>query len=615
MLKNLPKVVKRLHAHDPAVRREAAEQLADGDDRAIYPLIKALSDPSAGVQDAAMRSLIAIGSEVTAYMVLPLLREGTYLRNTALIILTRLGGVTVPLLYSLLSDKDADIRKFAIDLLSDIKVDVDRDRLLPLLQDENANVRAATAKAAGELDFQEAIPALIEALGDDEWVAFYALQSLGELGARIAAPHIVELLKSPSEVVRFSAIETLGRIGTADVSETLISYLLSATDDERAAIVKSLVQIGITPAMVGLTEHLIRMLKESDWEDKAIALRGIEVLNAKAAVPVLVNMIGELDPAMPDTEERHAIMSRTILSIDAESELMKLLAAPDLKYRGRAFAIELLGELKSSKAVPLLMEHLKALSRDLRRASAEALGEIGEAETVAPLLETSQKDVDAHVRKAAIEALGKIRASQAFEPLLALIGVEKYADIIEKIVEALIHIDESRFLENLGSYSGLIRKTAARIVTDVSLLLKLVEDPEQTVKYEAIKGLGRLGSSEAIDKLTEFIADTDVDVRKTAVMSLGEARVCSEALFHGLGDDDPWVRFYTVKAIALACDPEAALLQIGRVLEDDFVPVVMSALDVVRDIGGQEAYELLSQHREHPNGDVRGRIEEVLSSL
>jgi len=615
MLKNLPKIVQHLQSQDPSVRRQAAEQLAEGDERAVYPLIKALSDPSAGVQDAAMRSLIAIGGEVTAYMIIPLLREGTYLRNTALIILTRLGSVTVPLLYTLLEDKDPDVRKFAVDLMCDIKEGVERERLLPMFKDENANVRAATAKAVGELGYEDAIPYLVDALKDEEWVSFYALQSLGELEARSSAHHIVDLLASSSEVIRYSAIETLGKIGTPVISDTLISYLFSASDDERSAIVKSIVQIGITPGMVGLTEHLIRMLKEGDWEDKAIACRGIGVLNAKSAVPLLVDLAGGLDPALPDTEERQYLMRMTTLAIDSESELLKLIESPGTKYRGKAFAIELLGELRSKKAIPLLMASLSAMSRDLRRASATALGDIGESSSVVSLLETSQHDVDAHVRKAAIDALGKIGAPEAFEPLIDLIKIEKYTDIIEKVVEALVNIDSARFMSGLASYSGIIRTTAAKTITDPAVLMALSEDEDRNVKFAAIQGLGRIGTPEALDRLSMFIMDPDPEIRKIAVIAMGDAHCCSPELLQHLADDDPWVRFYTVKAVAMACDPDTALEKMGTILEDSFIPVVMSALDVIRGIGGQAAYELLDRHREHPNEDVRAKIEEVLSYL
>jgi len=86
MIRNIKKIIDKLHAKDPSVRRKAAEDLADEIERGIYPLIKALSDENTGVQDAACGRSLLYGGEIVAYMALPLLRENSYLRNTGLII-------------------------------------------------------------------------------------------------------------------------------------------------------------------------------------------------------------------------------------------------------------------------------------------------------------------------------------------------------------------------------------------------------------------------------------------------------------------------------------------------------------------------------------------------
>src|SRR4030067_3403579 len=112
-------LIKNLGHPDASRRRAAAEALAEGDERAVYPLIKALRDDNYGVQDAAINSLMKIKEEITAYMMLPLLREEAFLRNTALMILREMGPIAAPLLPVLLKDKDDDIRKFALDLIHD----------------------------------------------------------------------------------------------------------------------------------------------------------------------------------------------------------------------------------------------------------------------------------------------------------------------------------------------------------------------------------------------------------------------------------------------------------------------------------------------------------------
>ncbi|HTZ18873.1 MAG TPA: HEAT repeat domain-containing protein [Dissulfurispiraceae bacterium] len=615
MIRNIKKVIAKLGNGKPADRRKAAEELAEGDERGIYPLIKALSDENTGVQDAAMRSLISMGGEIVAYMVLPLLRENSYLRNTGLIIMKQLGGVSVPLLYPLLKDKDHDIRKFAIDLLSEIQEGVNPSQIVPSLEDPNANVRAAAAKALGDLRWNDAIPRLIQSLGDEEWVCFYALQSLGDLKAEQAAPAIAALLSSPSEVVRFSAIETMGKLGSAAVLPALISYLSAASGDEKLATVKSIIQIGVTPGLTGLIPHIVRLYSEGDWEDKEIALRGFSELKCREAVPLLVETAGSLDPFSSDAEERTALLKQAILYIGAEEELLNLLDSPHLKYRGKSFVIDILGESKSRKAAGRLSGYLKDVSRDLRRVSAEALGEIGETAAVEELMETSQSDADAHVRRSAIEALGNIGSKEAYKVLKGLLEVEIYPDLLDKIVESLLKIDQEAFLTGISEYSSSVRQIIARLSTDINTLMHLSEDADPAVKISAIGGMGHIGSSEAIERIISFLGQDDPEVRKAAVVSLGDAGLCSDELVKALGDPDPWVRFYAVKSVASVCDPDAAIGKISGMLNDSYVPVIMAAVDAIRDIGGREAFEALASHEEHENGDVRAKIREALDAL
>lgn len=617
MAKNIKKLIQKLSDDDSSVRRSAAEDLSEADERAVYPLIKCLNDDNAGVQDAAMRALMAIGGEVTAYMVLPLLRENTLLRNTALIILKDLGEISVPLLYSLLKDKDEDVRKFAVDLLGEIREGVDASKLLPSFKDPNANARAAVAKTVGLLGYMEALPDLIEALNDEEWVCFSALESLGLLKAEESVESIAALLEKGSETLRFVAIETLGQIGSSKGIDVLRRYLAKASDDERNAVVKSLIQIGITPEMSEISCHLLPMLEDGDWDDREVALKGIVDLNCTEATPLLVDIAGSLDPSIPGNEERVYNIKNTLMSINPEDELIKLLDSEDLKYRGKSFAIEILGETRSKKAVSMLLNYLNDMRRDLRRASAGALGEIQDTDpdAIKGLLDASHQDVDAHVRRTSIDALGNIKSKAAVKPLLELMKVEKYHDVLERIVKALLNIDPESFLADIDGYNSVIREIIADTVMDLGVLFRLSEDSAKTVKSAAIHSIGKVGTAEALTKLSSFLSDGDADIRRAAVVGLGEAGYCSPELVNALHDTDPWVRFYTIKSVVFSCDRERALELIREMLKDEFVPVVMSTIDAIRDIGGSEAYEALSAHEEHPNPDVRDKIREALDAI
>lgn len=630
MKRNLKRLISSLlNDPDSAKRRSAAEELSQYDERVIYPLIKALRDESTAVQEAATQSLISIGTsddeerflvnpgELVTYMVIPLLKEDeAYLRNTALLILTEIGSRAPALIYQLLKDKDPDVRKFGLDLISEIKAGFDGERVIPLLKDSNPNVRAAAARAIGEINYREGVKALVENLHDEEWVVFYILQALAALQAQEAVEAIGELLlSSDSLLVKAEAIETLGKIGTEGISEPLLKYFPLATKDEKREIIKSLIRVGQIPKDHSVKEEIISILKDDEWEEKVLALKGVTLLNINEAVPLIIEIAGALDPSCFDYDEKIAILQDALLHIDSEDELIGLLERDRLKYRAKAFAINTLGKMRSKKAVPVLLTYLKDVKRDIRIASAKALGDIAEKSAVSHLLDRSIEDPDVNVRKAAIEALGMIRAEEAFEPLLNLLDREVYPDVLEAIVTSLIEINQDRFLSNLRSYKNEVKQVLANITYSIDIIDMLLRCDCVDVRKSAIMALGRLGTNEAIGRILEYINSDDKEIKKTAISALGEAQFCSDILFEFLKDEDPWIRYYAVKAMNKGCDTEILIEKLIPLLDDPFPPVVIAVVEILGSIGGSEVYEALYSKREHPQEEVRDKIEEVLSRL
>ncbi|KKL96220.1 hypothetical protein LCGC14_1846670, partial [marine sediment metagenome] len=302
---NIGKLVETLRHEDSSVRRKAAQELGGGDERAIYPLIMALRDENPGVQDAAIRSLVAMGGEVVAYMVIPLLREDSYLRNTAQLMLREMGPVAVPMLYPLLIDKDDDIRKFALDLLGDIQEGVDLEKIIPMTSDPNPNVRASAIRCIGLLGHVDAAAHVEKALEDEEWVAFTALDTLGQIKSDNSVGAIVTLLNSESEAIRTAALETLGSIGSPLASDALLKHIMGTGDEgEKSLAVKNLVRIGVTPSMNNVAGLLMNMMEQASWEDKLIAIAGLADLKEHSAVPLIIDIAGSLDESVLDDDDK-----------------------------------------------------------------------------------------------------------------------------------------------------------------------------------------------------------------------------------------------------------------------------------------------------------------------
>jgi len=333
------------------------------------------------------------------YMVLPLLREGPYLRNTAMVIIKEIGTPAIPLLRALFADRDGDIRKFAIDLIGEIKsCDYPWDLIQLLETDPNPNVRASAAKVVGILKYREAIPTLIAALQDDEWVCFSALEALAEFGDESCLEPVGKLLTSPSSALRYAAIETLGKIRTTQSSSILHAYLPKADDMEKNAIISSLVQIGLTPAMQGIADILMSMLERGEWEERLIAIHGLADIRADHAIPVIIDIAGSLDPSDPVSEERLYAVKQALVDFGCVSSVVETLNNPLIKYRGKVIAVEVIKELGCTGAVPYLVALLDSVSVHVVLAVIDAVAHLAGNEALA-ILSPLQGHPDADVRE------------------------------------------------------------------------------------------------------------------------------------------------------------------------------------------------------------------------
>ena len=452
------RIRKNLASPDAGKRRSAVEALSLGDERAIYPLIKALRDSHPGVQDAAMRSLVSIGGEVVAWMVLPLLREDPFLRNAAMVILEEIGADALSHLPPLLKDKDDDVRKFGIELIADAGGrHLEKPLCERLSDDPNPNVRAAAAKALGALDCRGALPNLVAALKDIEWVRINVLEALSGMREDAAVEPILTLLSDPSHATRHTAIDALGEIGSSRAGEALLAHLGTTDRDERDEVLKSLLRIGVSLPGAGFPEELLGIfLGDDEWKDRLVALRGLVGIADEDALRAVFDMAGSLDTNKLDDEEILRAIKDILLRCVSRDALVHLLDDPSLRFRGKTILVEVVGEMRIREAVPGLVARLRDDVRDIRRAAAQALGRIGDGGAREALI-AAINDPEGHVRKAVVAALGALGGKEAFEPLLSLLRREEYDDVALEAVQALFAIDPEALAASSATLDGCVR--------------------------------------------------------------------------------------------------------------------------------------------------------------
>ncbi|MDF3052820.1 MAG: lyase domain protein repeat-containing protein [Geminicoccaceae bacterium] len=202
------------------------------------------------------------------------------------------------------------------------------------------------------------------------------------------------------------------------------------------------------------------------------------------------------------------------------------------KWRDRAFAAELLGRVGNAKAVPALLETVKATQTE-----------------------------DADVREIALRALARIGDPQAVETLVtALASAEPWlapriADILARhgdvVVDPLIELLNT-------SRNHPARSWAANVLGEVRAqrafpaLVRGLDDPNDEVRAKSAAALGRLGDRRAVPPLLDHLL-TDpaafVRVRIASALSQLEGAEIVDRLVRALGDSAWWVRMRGVEAL------------------------------------------------------------------
>jgi HEAT repeat protein len=326
--KALPQITEALKDSDVLVRVAAVNSLrqANADAKVSYPaFVEALADDSPVVRLSATRAL------------------------------SRFGSQALPQLKLALKDKDAAVRRDAVQVLQGMRSSP--KLVLPLLaeaqKDDNPVVRKSAADVLGSFG-PAALPHLIEALKDqDKDVRNQALDSMKKLegNPQAMAKLLSEALKSEDLMVRRGAAYALSRFGT-DAVDPLIAALKDKDDRIR-------------------------------WE-AADSLRVVGPEAGKAIAP-----LAELAISDPDNKVRKVavIAMLNIHTID-----------------GDRFKED------PSRAVPLLLESLNHKLAQNRWEAAQILGVLGPTakDAIGPLTKATQ-DKDERVRQAAMVALERIK--------------------------------------------------------------------------------------------------------------------------------------------------------------------------------------------------------------
>ena len=391
-------------------------------------------------------------------------------------------------------------------------------RLCEALGHEKACYWACLVIAQIGPDAKMAVPHLQEVLKHEHpEVRIEALVALGEIGpaAAPAAMDIVPLLES-DEIggVRYAAVFALASIGSKDVGKDALEKAARAEDpflNMIAAWALAKIYPEDSTLVRSAAERIVAGLQSKDEHVRRTAARALADFKGHSDIvgPALVASLRDADPQVADT----AVEALASLGSVIVPRVASRLTDADL----RDFAVRLLQRLgpEAKAAVPAILKQLRASGSDedpAFRASLQfTLGLIGpEAKDAVPMLIESLRSEDEDLRSSACFALAKIgKGAAAAVPALrkSLESDDPFTQLSS--AWALLEIDPGD------------RKLAERTVP---LLIGALENERDGVRAEAARTLGGLGdiAEPAIGPLKKLLDDESPEVRQAAKKALGQ---------------------------------------------------------------------------------------------
>ncbi len=387
--------------------------------------------------------------------------------------------------------------------------------LTHLLNEGDAADRCYCARALGNLGESDGVPALLEALHDEDVdVCVDAAAALGRIGSRSVVPVLIESLNTdPNAEVALAVTQALGRIGDAQAIEALIGVA-----SERP-------------------EHLHLNDGWDDWWDMQLA--AVETLGrhqAETALPALQAILEEQDAK------------------DIEDQVLRALARI------------------GGKGLDLIVSRLHNGSVQTRRRAARALASSG-ADRASRVLGRALQDAEPEVRIAAIESLAQLHAHPYLRAVLLLLrdpeqGVRSAAAnaATELAREAGTEALQAELLPVLDDASPAVVRTtlgvlearlsSERINPDIAAkALALLEHDDEELAALAVALVGRSNTDASGQRLAELLGERErpAQVRRQAAMALGargqaDAAVL-DALTHGVLDPEQPVRLGALGAL------------------------------------------------------------------
>jgi serine/threonine-protein kinase len=586
-------ITEALKDGDPAIRRAAADALAQSRDGRLRTMLEPLlGDADLQVRAASASALSTLGARASV----PALREA----------MGRGASVNLAAAEALFKLGDREVQKPLHELMK--KGDEhSRQRAALILCDSDKEARKLVEKRAAKLPHGDPMRfSLLGQLGREDSKArdllaeemdgtgspvlqIAASESLARLEDPRGSARLAQLVQSPDAVVKLRAYRALANLDDQSGYEVFVSAFGDAArpSGERVMAAQGLGSSGEKSALKTLAPALddsaaaVRLasagavlqilasdpkalaqssldwataaINDSSWEVREQAANVLADADAEVAVPLLGKALKDTAPEV----RRTVVASLGRTKAPAAVPLLGQ-ALDDQKEEVRLGALHSMGKIGDRRATPFLTRHLTRASRSEKVVAAGQLAKLGDRSHLSDVKE-ALKAPDPKLRKLAVEEAAADPATHAEATSVAL----KDSSFDVRFAAAAQLADEGK-RDGVATLQEAVKKGGADGLRAWAALKKLGVEPkvaldprvlldskDREVRGKAIEAAVQLPPGPALEFFRRALADADAGVRQKALESAA-LRASEPAILtlikHALNDEDPAVR---AKAAAL----------------------------------------------------------------
>lgn len=643
--KAVPILLKVLdNNEDAAKRRGAAWALGELGDKAAVPmLVFALGDMDSMVRKEVVIALKNLADVKALPRLLDALQDEDWaVRKATVEALQQFGSTAVPWLLKRLRDENADMRRISAEILGRIGDSIAVTMLVQFVADPDVNFRAAIVVALGRIRDPKAVPALSLALDDsdvpqtgEQSISQLARQALLAIGTEdainevnqhefagqmtgVGAQNVKESNKGSADKLKKRLIE--GKQKPDDQQMTVVQLNKKLQSKEWKIRRDAVERLGDFPTDNGALTLVLKSLKDEDQQVRFVAVNTLRKFNNSLSIRGLME-------ALYDGEEVVSGAAADALSEKGTSAINGLVnALDDSNPYIRGLAVETLGKIKNPTTIHALSTVLADMAippmqdHPIAYHAAQALKAIGTAEALAALNDTPYAvEVEAEAEVVSVNIPLEVVAAQ-------VVSAEEQAELVtDANIDILVDL-----LDRLHSEDWKVRQRTAKelhkfaenLMTSVydrsvlSRLINALDDDDPFIRFTAVEALAWLGDNDAVPAIVRMLSDESYTNRIAAIRALGEIGEKSVvlAVAHMMDDDKLLVREVAAEILGKLKGKEAipALLQ-GMASDEGFMR--RTSIESLGEIGIDDAVPHLLPYLDQDNPQIRWAVVEALGKI